>query len=183
MPKRASRAATIRSQASATSKPPASAQPSTAAISGLRGGPWTMPAKPRPSDVRPLAGHERLQVHPRAERAAGAGEDADAQGVLAVEPVERRRDALGDREVDGVARLRPVERDDQDVAVGLGADGRAHPNSVSAGSRSPRSTARSTSTQAIPRDSASTRACGLTVWAASTPRQAAIAGSSRMRSR
>src|SRR5215218_6814355 len=49
MPKRASRAATIRSQASAISNPPATAKPSTAAISGLRGGPWTMPAKPRRS--------------------------------------------------------------------------------------------------------------------------------------
>src|SRR5215204_1957054 len=47
MPKRAPFAATIRSQASATSKPPATAKPSTAAMIGLRGGPWTMPAKPR----------------------------------------------------------------------------------------------------------------------------------------
>ena len=133
--------------------------------------------------VRPLAGHERLQVHARAERAAVAGEHAGPQAVLAVEPVERRRDALGDREIDGVARLRPGDRDDEDFALGLGADGRAHPNSVSAGSRSPRSSAMSTSTQPIPRDSASTRACGLTVWAASTPRQSAIAGSSRIRSR
>jgi hypothetical protein len=38
MPNLASSAATIRSQASATSQPPASAHPSTAAISGLRGG-------------------------------------------------------------------------------------------------------------------------------------------------
>ena len=50
----------------------------------------------------------------------------------------------------------------------------ASTNSVSAGSRSPRSSARSTSTQASPRDSASTRACGLTVCAARTPRQAAL---------
>ena len=134
------------------------------------------------ADVRALAGHERLQVHARAERAAGAGEDAGAQRLVLVEPVERGGDPLGDGQVDRVARLRPVDRDDQDLAVGLGAD-RGHPNSVSAGSRSPRSSARSTSTQSSPRASASTRACGLTTWAASTPRQSAIAGSSRMRSR
>ena len=56
-------------------------------------------------------------------------------------------------------------------------------NRVSAGSRSPRSSARSTSTHAMPRASASTRACGLTIWAASTPRQSALPGSSRIRSR
>jgi predicted alpha-1,2-mannosidase len=56
-------------------------------------------------------------------------------------------------------------------------------NSVRSGSRSPRRTARSTSTHASPRASASTRACGLTCWAASTPRQSAIAGSQRIRSR
>src|SRR4051812_41743473 len=47
MPSFAPREATIRSQASATSKPPATAKPSIAATIGLRGGPWTMPAKPR----------------------------------------------------------------------------------------------------------------------------------------
>ena len=105
-----------------------------------------------------------------------------AQRVVAVEPVHRGGDPLGDGEVDRVARLRPVDRDDEDLALGRCADG-AHPNSVSAGSRSPRSSARSTSTQSSPRASASTRACGLTTWAASTPRQSAIAGSSRIRSR
>src|SRR3954447_17538801 len=44
---RAPLAATIRSQASAISRPPAIAKPSTAAISGLRAERWTMPAKPR----------------------------------------------------------------------------------------------------------------------------------------
>src|SRR4051812_19731704 len=37
----------MRSQASATSSPPATANPSIAAISGLRDARWTMPAKPR----------------------------------------------------------------------------------------------------------------------------------------
>src|SRR4051812_3267489 len=47
MPSFAPLAATMRSQASATSRPPATAKPSIAAMSGLRGGRWTMPAKPR----------------------------------------------------------------------------------------------------------------------------------------
>src|SRR3954468_11878607 len=47
MPNFAPEAATIRSHASAISKPPATAKPSTAAISGLRDARWTMPAKPR----------------------------------------------------------------------------------------------------------------------------------------
>ena len=55
--------------------------------------------------------------------------------------------------------------------------------SVNSGSRFPRSSARSTSTQRMPRDSASVTACGLHCWAASMPRQASFAGSSRMRAR
>src|SRR4051812_39871512 len=47
MPSLAPLAATMRSQASATSSPPATAKPSMAAISGLREARWTMPAKPR----------------------------------------------------------------------------------------------------------------------------------------
>src|SRR3954449_3883591 len=47
MPSLAPLLATIRSQARAISKPPATAKPSTAAISGLREARWTMPAKPR----------------------------------------------------------------------------------------------------------------------------------------
>ena len=66
------------------------------------------------------------------------------------------------------------------AAPGCGA---RQPEERSSGSRSPRSTARSTTTQAIPRAAASTRACGLICWAASTPRQSLIAGSRRIRSR
>ena len=60
---------------------------------------------------------------------------------------------------------------------------RQPPKSVSSGSRSPRSTARSTSTQRIPRDSASVTACGLKVCAARMPRQRSLAGSTRMKPR
>src|SRR5204863_412751 len=47
MPILAPLAATIRSQARAISIPPATAKPSTAAISGLRDARWALPAKPR----------------------------------------------------------------------------------------------------------------------------------------
>src|SRR3954452_8086631 len=47
MPSLAPRAATIRSQASTISSPPATAKPSIAAIRGLREARWTIPAKPR----------------------------------------------------------------------------------------------------------------------------------------
>src|SRR3954447_16148408 len=52
MPRRAPREATMRSQASAISRPPATAKPSIAAISGLAGGRSAIPAKPRPSTYR-----------------------------------------------------------------------------------------------------------------------------------
>ena len=44
-------AATIRSQASAISKPPPSAHPSTAAMSGLRTTAWVSPPNPRPGRI------------------------------------------------------------------------------------------------------------------------------------
>ncbi len=55
--------------------------------------------------------------------------------------------------------------------------------SVRSGSRSPRRTARSTSTQRRPRDSASATACGFSRCAARMPRQPSLAGSRRMKSR
>ena len=59
-----------------------------------------------------------------------------------------------------------------------------HPaNNFSSGSRSPRSTARSTSTQSMFRAPARTRACRLIDCAANTPRHASKAGSRRIRSR
>ena len=59
----------------------------------------------------------RLEVHARAEVAAGAGEDADPDLRVLVHPVpgvgHDREHLAGQR----VARLRPVHRDDQLVAV------------------------------------------------------------------
>ena len=103
--------------------PPATAKPSIAAISGLRAARCAMPAKPRSPNHGGLALDERAEVHARGEEAAGAGEHADGQAVVAVELIERAGDALGERGVDGVAHLGPVERDQQDVAASLGEDG------------------------------------------------------------
>ena len=71
MPSLAPRAATIRSQASATSSPPATAKPSIAAMIGLRGGPSTMPAKPRPSTCGLSPWTNAFRSHAGAEAAAG----------------------------------------------------------------------------------------------------------------
>ena len=54
-PNLASSEATIRSQASASSQPPARAYPSMAAMIGLVGGRSVMPPKPRPSHDRVVA--------------------------------------------------------------------------------------------------------------------------------
>src|ERR1700730_11013124 len=61
MPSLAPLAATIRSQASAISSPPATAKPSIAAIRGLREARWAIPAKPR----SPNQGDSPLTKAPR----------------------------------------------------------------------------------------------------------------------
>ena len=98
MPKRAPRAATIRSQASAISNPPATAKPSTAAISGLRGGALHDAGEAAVPDARALAGDERLQVHAGAEAPPAPVSTPTLQLVVAVELVERGGDALRERE-------------------------------------------------------------------------------------
>ena len=123
MPSLAPRAATIRSQASATSRPPATAKPSTAAISGLAEARWVIPAKPAVSRVGTLAGHERLEIHAGAEALAGPGEHAERQPGVGVELVQRGGDPLGDRGVDRVALVGPVDRDHEDPVAALGQDG------------------------------------------------------------
>ena len=92
-------------------------------MSGLRGAALGDPGEAAVPEPRRLALDERAEVHPRAEEAAGAGEDADGERVVGVELVQRAADALGDRGVDGVADLRAVERDEQDGAAPLGQDG------------------------------------------------------------
>ena len=61
-----------------------------------------------------LAARERLEVHPRAERAACTGQDADREAVLGVQAVHGVRQSPADRGVDRVLRLRAVDGDDQD---------------------------------------------------------------------
>src|SRR5215469_423946 len=69
-PNLASSLATTRSQASTSSNPPASAYPSTAAITGLAGGFSTIPPKPRPAAIgasparKPLRSIPALKVPP-----------------------------------------------------------------------------------------------------------------------
>ncbi len=102
---------------------------------------------------------------------------------LVVELWERLRDeAVFESEDELVAQ---IARDVEARAGGRPPEAvaRQAPKSVSSGSRSPRRSSRSTSTQRTPRASASVAACGLTRCAARTPRQSARAGSSRMRSR
>ena len=112
-----------RSQASAISRPPATAKPSIAAMSGLRDARWTIPAKPRSPTHGALAGDERLEVHARAEALAGAGEHADLTArASASSSSSAAAIALGDRQVHRVARVGAVERDEQDAVAALGED-------------------------------------------------------------
>ena len=104
--------------------PPAIAGPSTAAISGL------VSRKPLSSALMTVGSNSPdsklslggrsfvgLEVHARAEVAAGAGEDADPDLGVGVHPVpgvvHDREHLAGER----VARLGPVHRDDELVAV------------------------------------------------------------------
>src|SRR6185312_11135889 len=111
------------------------------------------PRKTAVLGVRRLPGHERLEVHAGAEALAGAGEDPDTELCRVVELVHRRSDALRDGGVDRVALVRPVDRDQKDALAALGKDCWliVHAaNNFRSGSRSPRKTARSTSTHSIP---------------------------------
>ena len=115
-------------------------------------------------------------------------EHAERQLRVAVQLIEGGGHALRHRGVDRVALVGTVQGDDQNAVPALGEDrglgiGVHAANNVRSGSRSPRRTARSTSTLSIPRALASTRACGLIACATRIPRQAVNAGSSRIRSR
>src|SRR5437588_1827257 len=68
-------------------------------------------------DLFVLPRRELVQVHPRAERGAGAAEHDDAQGAVALEPLEARVEAREHGAVERVALRGPVERDGRD-AVG-----------------------------------------------------------------
>ena len=88
------RTATIRSQASAISKPPATAKPSTAAISGLRGARCVMPAKPRSPTYGRSPATNALRSMPAQKPLPAPVSTPTCRLVVGVERVERGRDAL-----------------------------------------------------------------------------------------
>ena len=99
--------------------------------------------------------------------------DASRRAVRAAPARRARRRARRGRRTRAVPRARRsvVRRPGQSL------------KSVSSGSRSPRSTSRSTSTHPSPRASQSVDACGLTFCAARIPRQPTRSGSGRITSR
>ena len=133
-PNTAARDATMRSHARASSKPPASAYPSTAAIAGTgsactrvmsRTTLGALGAEPVVVERGPL-----LEVHARRERAAAGARDDDRPDReriardLGLDRVERAMERREQRVVDGVQRGGPVEREDDDL-VALAGAGRA----------------------------------------------------------
>ena len=123
-PKTASSAATRRSHHRASSRPPATAWPSTAAITGLvrvirvgpiGPGPWSGIGRRSP------VGH-RLEVGPGAEGATGAGQHGHTGRLVGLEGLEGLPQGHGRRRVDGVAHLGPVDGHDGDRTVALGVD-------------------------------------------------------------
>ena len=116
MPNAESFDATIRSVARASSHPPARQYPSTAAMSGLAGRALGEPHSAALDDDV-LATGERLEVHAGAERAARAGQDADRQAVLGIQPVHGVGQPPADRGVHRVRGLGPVDGDDQDAVA------------------------------------------------------------------
>ena len=117
MPNFAWSAATTMSQLIRISKPPASAEPLAAAMSGLGKSRSVMPAEALVGD-RELAGGEGLQVHAGGEGlVVGAGEDDDPDVVVALAVVERVAEGERGRAVDGVARFGSVDGEYLDVSA------------------------------------------------------------------
>ena len=79
--------------------------------------------------VEPLGhpfGEERLEVHPGAEAATGAGQHAGGEPVVAVELVDGGEQALAELGVDRVPLVGTVERDQQHPSSWFGQDDIAH---------------------------------------------------------
>ena len=111
--------ATIRSHASAISKPPPNATP-------FHGGDQRL--APAPPDEAVLAAALGLgvaagpQIGARTEDVGGARQHADPQVVIVVEGVQSGTDADREFPVDGVALLRPLHGDHQDPVPTLHVD-------------------------------------------------------------
>ena len=71
-------------------------------------------------------GEERLEVHPGAEAASGAGQHAGGEPVVAVELVHGGEQALAELGVDRVPLVGTVERDQQHPPPGFGQDDIGH---------------------------------------------------------
>ena len=84
------------------------------------------PAETAPFDHRAFAAQEALEVHPRTEGAARAGEHRHAQVVFGVEPVERGGNAFRRRLVHRVFRFGAVDGDDEHAVLHLGQKFLAH---------------------------------------------------------
>ncbi len=85
-------------------------------MSGLAGRAFGEP-HPAALDDDVLAARERLEVHAGAERAARAGQDADREAVLAVQPVHGVGQPPADRGVHRVLGMGTVDGDDQDAVA------------------------------------------------------------------
>ena len=70
--------------------------------------------------MRYFAGHEGFQIHAGAEAAPRAGEDADAQPLIALQAINGGGHTFGQRPVDRISGRGPIEGDDQHIALNLG---------------------------------------------------------------
>src|SRR5215204_75245 len=126
-PSRASSDATRRSQASASSNPPPTAQPWTAAIVGFS----TFASAPvvgmharadaraaRVDRAGPAARRDLLEVEAGREGAiACAADDDDADVGIRIDVLAGRDDLADHLPTEGVERLRPIERQVSDVVL------------------------------------------------------------------
>ena len=79
-----------------------------------------MPAKPRPSTIGSSPCRNAFRSIPEQNEPPAPVSTPTASSGIAVEGVDRRREAARERAVHGVAGLRPVQGDHQDRAVALG---------------------------------------------------------------
>jgi hypothetical protein len=76
--------------------------------------------------MRCFTGQKALQVHARTESATSARDDANAQIIVAIQPIHCRSHAFGERLIGSVLGFWAVERDNQNIATDFGQDGIGH---------------------------------------------------------